>query len=286
MTRAVVSIATTRYYQRGQARLINAMLDLGDADMFAVSGELPPGCPPHSEIPYAFKAFALRDAARRANLLLWCDACIVPVRPLAPLWERIKRDGYWMARNGWTNYEWTADSAYSDLFHGNSFHDALTFAMARQICADLRTARLSGRVETSDSRQAVVETTEETWRSMNRRIPHVVATAFGINTSHPNGKAFLAEYFRLASKTRAFCGPWRNLNYPDNADVNRAQWGNRLAACGPPDVRGHRHDQTAASVIAWRLGFDLTAPPDIFAYGRLGDPTHKNTILLADGSYV
>jgi len=50
-------------------------------------------------------------------------------------------------------------------------------------------------------------------------------------------------------------------------------------------VRGHRHDQTAASVIAWRLGFELTNPPNIFAYGRAGEAHDERTILLADGSY-
>jgi hypothetical protein len=38
-------------------------------------------------------------------------------------------------------------------------------------------------------------------------------------------------------------------------------------------------------VIAWRLGFELTKPPEIFAYGKLGDPVDERTILIADGAY-
>ena len=51
----------------------------------------------------------------RSTTLLWCDACIVPVRPLEPLWEKIERDGYWFCANGWSNYEWTAALAYWEM---------------------------------------------------------------------------------------------------------------------------------------------------------------------------
>lgn len=190
--------------------------------------ELPPGSPSHSVKPYAFKAYALMDAMRRNyTTLLWCDACILPVRDMEPLFKKIETDGVWFSRNGWMNSEWTADSAYAALF------PAMHYDAARVI---------------------------------NAKIPHVVATAFGIDVSHAVGRAFLADYFRLASETSAFCGPWTNtVETP----------------CGPYDVRGHRHDQTAASVIAWRLGVQLTDPPDIFSY----PPVDERTVLLADGAY-
>ena len=54
---------------------------------------------------------------------------------------------------------------------------------------------------------------------------------------------------------------------------------------------GHRHDQTAASVIAWRLRMKLTDPPIPFAYARTRDDgtvhiedQDERTILMADGS--
>lgn len=256
MTRAVVSVATTPHYQKGMARLRSSTFIDGETWTWA---RHPEGCPAHSEVPYAFKAFAMRSAVTqyRADLLLWCDASILPIRSLEPLWERIERDGYWFSKNGWSNYEWTADSAYPDLFPDrfNAFDryaDALEDA-----------------------------------RAVNRIVPHVVATSFGLNVKHPKGKAFLDEYYRLASETKAFCGPWTNANY--GIKVDRYD-GVRVAPCGPPDVRGHRHDQTAASVIAWRLGMELTDPPQWFAYSkRRADGTlnlsdqDERTILLADG---
>ncbi len=252
MRRAVVNVATTKYYQRGQARLRAAV---APGIMIEWNRE-PRGCPPHGEVPYAMKAYALKSASEQGyDLLLWADACILPVRSMEPLWERIERDGYWMCRNGYTNYEWTADSAYLDLFE-----------------YEINRATIEGKSEWG------------TITEWNRKIPHVVATTFGINVKHPKGKEFLDEYYRLASETRAFCGPWTNGNKYEGAEGQRQN--PRCYPCGPSDVRGHRHDQTAASVIAWRLGFELTDPPDIFAYGRADEPHDERTILLADGSYT
>jgi hypothetical protein len=93
----------------------------------------------------------------------------------------------------------------------------------------------------------------------NEQIPHVSAGAFAVDLCHPKGHAFLVEYFRMASETRAFCGHWT----------------------GGIGVQ-HRHDQTAASVIAWRLGVPLTEPPTYFSY-RGGET--EDTILIADGAY-
>lgn len=253
MKRAVVCVATTERYQRGLDRLARAIQR--DCDRLhlwpGLNGSMPPNCPTHERIPYGFKAFSLKQAADAgADLLLWCDACILPIRPLAPLWERIEREGYWFARNGWTNYQWTADSAYADLFR------------------DQLIVKQNGKL---------AKATLDEIRCTNKLVPHVVATSFGLNLKHPIGKAFLDEYYRLASETRAFCGPWINSAYGDGTPIS----GNRVTLCGPSDVMGHRHDQTAASVIAWRLGMTLTDPPDVFSY----PPGDERTILLADGGY-
>ncbi len=248
-TRAVVNVATGQYV-KGQGRL-RLSEHVAGATLKMYIDCMPHACPPHSSIPYGFKAYGLKEAAVNYDLLLWCDASILPIRSLEPLWERIERDGYWFSKNGWTNYEWTADSAYKDLFYPTAW--------------------------ASDEPKLLEDARHE-----NRRIQHVVATAFGLNVRHPKGRAFLDEYYRLASETRAFCGPWTNCATHPNSNHTPTP---RCEPCGPPDVRGHRHDQTAASVIAWRLGFELTSPPDIFAYANADGSADERTILVADGSY-
>lgn len=237
MRRAVVCVGTGRY-TAGLDRLKALTAQLDPEAQFAGWNTLPDNWPSHDEKPYAFKAYALKTAALGADLLLWCDAAITPVKSLEPLWERIERDGYWMPLNGWTNYEWTADSAYADLFPD------MSIAAAREI---------------------------------NKMFTQVVATAFGINVKHPIGKIFLEEYYRLAN-TNAFCGPWTNTNCPEAAKWN--QHPSRMGNCGPADVLGHRHDQTAASLIAWRLKMKLDQCPGIFSY----PPAKEDTILLAVGA--
>jgi hypothetical protein len=183
------------------------------------TNELPPFSRSHREIPYGFKARALKcaEALDGCNILLWLDSCMIPgPRPLSDLWEKIERDGYYLGKNGFTNYEWTNNAAYESL--------GVT-------------------------------------PGQNKTIQHVVAGVIGLDLRHDIARAFLDEYFRLANTT-AFCGP----------------------SDGPVGVR-HRHDQTAASVIAWRLGMELSDPPEWFAYEpKPGDGTDlSKTCVVARG---
>jgi hypothetical protein len=235
MTRSFVSLGSDSYVA-GLNRLRSALT--GSESLIGYT-ELPAGCPPHRNlgklsttkhprgiVPFAFKAYALKEAADKGiDSLIWADSCIVPgPRPLSDLWEKIERDGVWINRGGWTNADWTADSAYCDLFPGLTMSDA---------------------------------------RAENEKIPHVAATAFGVCVKHPTGKAFLDEYYRLASETNAFCGPWQNSAAPSVRGRNTDR---PTAWCGPSTTLGHRHDQTAASVIAYRLGVELGSCPEWFQY--------------------
>ncbi len=240
---AVVCVATTQYLRVGMMRLWRRLGELHPTLDVKLWKREPPGCPLHSQVPYAFKAAAMAEAVRDGfSQVLWCDASIYPVRRLDPIWNHAAEHGVWIARNGgYNNYEWTADSAYPDLFPNAAIESA---------------------------------------RRINRTISHAVGTAIAIDIGHPVGSAFFAEYHRLALTTKALCGPWINSLAPDAPTPD----GVRCAPCGPPDVRGHRHDQSALAVLAWRAGIPLDESP-VFAYGVAGAPGDDRTILLADGSY-
>lgn len=261
--RAVVNVATDSWVL-GQNRLLTKLAELGE-NCVAWANAFPPRCPPHWHrgeqgrptaecVPYAFKAYALQNAAERGyTSLLWCDAAILPIQPLTSLWERIERDGYCIVRNGWTNYEWTADDAYPYLFP-----------------------------EYWTNQQRSTEHVWEDMRAVNKTISHVVGTAFGLSVSHPTGASMLKEYFALA-QTKAFIGPWQNSNSPTVKGRNTERF---AAPCGPPEVLGHRHDQAALSVVAWRHGCTLVDPPDVFAYAPVGEQQRDpRTILEANGFY-
>jgi hypothetical protein len=254
MKRMIVNVASTEHTRKGQARLEAAAMGYGVPCLGGTGVQfrpwgaigwhgatepdghgwpIPAGWPTHQAKPYAFKAYALAELGQNKTVdsLLWCDACILPVRDMEPVWEKIERDGYLFMNNGFSNYEWTADSAYLDLFPEH---------------ADIALARMQ-----------------------NRGIKHTVGGFFGLSMRHEIGRSILAEFYRLA-ETNAFCGPWKNT--PE-------------APCGPPDVRGHRHDQSALSVLAWRHGCKLTDPPEYFCYGKAQDAQDPRTVVVADGSY-
>lgn len=183
----------------------------------------------HAVRPYSFKSAVMKHAADclGCDIVLWLDSVMLPVAPLQPLWDRIRRDGYYINGLDFTNYEWTADSAYPYLFPGLDIDEA---------------------------------------HRLNRTIPHLNAQVIGLDLGTAHGRQFLDQYYAL-SLTPAFSGPWRND--PVQGDPATPYYS---GPCGPADVRGHRHDQTAASVVAWSLGM---LPSD--GTGIIGD------ILVAKG---
>lgn len=94
------------------------------------------------------------------------------------------------------------------------------------------------------------------------RIPHVVGTAFGVDLRTAIGAEFFSEWSRL-EKTNAFCGPKVNTNGEASADSR---------------VLGHRWDQTAASIVAWRLGIKLSRQSDWLAECREPEETTILTV--------
>ena len=121
--RCVVTVATGRFIP-GQDRLLAALKQQPKFVANKAWRTSPAHWPSHQDKPYAFKAYALQAAAEFYDndaLLLWCDACIVPVRDMEPLWQRIERDGAVFMNNGWYNYEWTAEGVCPSLFPDHVF---------------------------------------------------------------------------------------------------------------------------------------------------------------------
>jgi len=95
-------------------------------------------------------------------------------------------------------------------------------------------------------------------------IPQIVATSFGLDLRQPVAQDFLSRWRDLAL-AGAFAGPWSNEHGEASSD---------------PRVKGHRHDQTAASVLVHRMGLNLTVPPEYFS--DEGFPYDERTILTTD----
>jgi len=231
MRRALVSVATEPYHIL-QDRQIQWFGEVDPGCLTRLWREIPKSWPSHEQRPYAFKSRALVAAAETIDLLLWCDAAVVPIRSMAPLWKRIEQDGYWVMNNGWKNDAWTATEAYEILFPG------MPLAKARQA---------------------------------NKEIPHVCAAAFGVNVKHPIGQMLLSDYFRLCD-TEAIRGPWKNtpdtrcgppgvLGHRHDQTILSIvahDLGCKLTSC--PDVFAYAPHETEASIIVSDGAMTLKRP--------------------------
>jgi hypothetical protein len=87
-------------------------------------------------------------------------------------------------------------------------------------------------------------------------IPEVNAAVIGLRLDHPLGSRFLTAWRELATGEVAFRGTREKLpTWEHYRDVKSNRSGR---ASADPRVLGHRHDQTAAGVLAHRLGMELT----------------------------
>jgi hypothetical protein len=69
-------------------------------------------------------------------------------------------------------------------------------------------------------------------------INEIIGCCIGLNLKHPRSQLFLKLWREKSMDGKTFPGSWHNNNQEVSKD---------------PRVRGHRHDQTAASIIAWQL---------------------------------
>lgn len=90
-------------------------------------------------------------------------------------------------------------------------------------------------------------------------IPQVCATVFALDLTNATAREFFHRYAEHA-KDGSFSGPWINDQGQASSD---------------PRVKGHRHDQTAASVIAWKMGMKLTPHKNVLPYGSEEDSRAK-----------
>jgi hypothetical protein len=98
-----------------------------------------------------------------------------------------------------------------------------------------------------------------------------MACVMGLNFNSTTSIEFLTKWNDVA--VTAFPGAWWNSNNPDHGKKIGAQ------PIGPPEVCGHRHDQTAASIITYDLGMEWTEPHGLVSY----NVNDKEAILLSQG---
>lgn len=108
-------------------------------------------------------------------------------------------------------------------------------------------------------------------REESMKIPEISTMVMGINTRRVGGEMFLCDWIAMGTRG-AFRGP----------HTNGATGRNPGFCSDDPRVKGHRHDQTAASFIAHRLGMVGIPRPKFVAYDADGN-ANDTTIFLSRG---
>jgi hypothetical protein len=115
--RAIVSCCFSPHdhgrYATYADRLERSLDEFGpDADRVIWRKDWPTGSPTHQESNYAFKYYAVKDAFDKGyRYVLWLDAGVQAVAPIAPIWERAVSSGYALLRGGDPLWKWISDYA-------------------------------------------------------------------------------------------------------------------------------------------------------------------------------
>ena len=90
------------------------------------------------------------------------------------------------------------------------------------------------------------------------KLPELCGGCFALDFTHSRSVEFFDKMFHLASDGVTFPGPWDNRGNKASVD---------------PRVKGHRHDQTAMSVISHRMGMEWQDPDHrLYVYPAYGEP--------------
>ena len=89
MKSCVINFASGNWYPTGQDRLAASIEAHGNGiPLLPFSNAAELGCPPHEQVPYAFKAYAFKRAMELGyELILWCDAAVWAIQPIQPVFD-------------------------------------------------------------------------------------------------------------------------------------------------------------------------------------------------------
>ena len=94
-------------------------------------------------------------------------------------------------------------------------------------------------------------------RDQAMEMPEVNGAAIGLNTSSHVSHSFLEKWCRVAYEGVAFRGVSGQLR--TQTDYQDVKWNRDGRVSSDPRVRGHRHDQTVAGILAAQLGMRLSS---------------------------
>jgi len=72
--------------------------------------------PPHSEVPYSFKPYAINELKKNYDIVIWADSCVYSIKSLDKFIEYININGFIFFDNlGYTIGDYTSDECLNNL---------------------------------------------------------------------------------------------------------------------------------------------------------------------------
>lgn len=113
MRPAIINVAFNVRYPTAQQRLIQTLEHHGfTGEKYLWTDAYPEESPRHHVVPYGFKTHAFVVARRHGHrVVLWCDAALVAMRDIRPLFDAIERQGHLLISLGLPCGQWCSDKA-------------------------------------------------------------------------------------------------------------------------------------------------------------------------------
>lgn len=218
---AVVNYASGSWYPRGQKRLRDSLVEFGKGmEFIGFDDHRNFGSPPHGEVPYAFKTFALKYCMDKGyDAAIFADSSIFAVKPWKPVVDILMDQGYYVEEAGHLAGTWTKDSALERL---------------------------------GIDRDAAM------------KIPMFSAGFTCLNFRNKIAVDFLERWHSFACDGDSFKGTWGNENGQMSKD---------------PRCKGHRHDMSIGSIVAWQMGMKLGSGGHFLAYIGKGYGAPQETVI-------
>lgn len=144
LRKAVVSFADNAgSYQKKLLRLEQSLKGNFDGDVLAFTDYKEIGSPTHSQIPYAFKPYAIQRAVDLGyELILYCDSPIYAKQNIQPVFDHIEKHGYLFFDNiGYSLGDFTNDITLRHF--GISRDESFKIKMIMACCMGFKFNKLS-----------------------------------------------------------------------------------------------------------------------------------------------
>lgn len=116
MNRCIVNVGIGHWYPKGTERLRKSLEGRYDGDILFFNDVLPPNARPHNVSNYGFKIHAIQSAIDNGfDTILWLDCSMYAVKDITPIFDKIKKNGYYFINNGFNAAQTLTDNALHNL---------------------------------------------------------------------------------------------------------------------------------------------------------------------------